>query len=446
MISICIMGCGYVGLVSGAGLAEFGNQVTCFDIDRDRIAKLRKNIMPIFEPGLGELVEKNSRAGKLDFSDDLGQAIKGRDAVFIAVQTPQDFDGNANLEYLYAAADDIADNADGNIVVVIKSTVPVGTAGAVRARINRRLLERGLAHNIEVVSNPEFLIEGRAVRTFLEPDRIVIGCRKDGNACNVMKKMYETPEKEGRQLILCSNETAETIKYAANSFLAMKISFINQMALLCEETGADIETVSKALGSDSRINPRFLNPGPGYGGSCFPKDTKALVKTAERYGVDMSLVRETDDSNERHKEILAKKIVTLMKGSDGKRIAVWGLAFKAGTGDIRNSPAVSLVEKLAMKGISVKAYDPEALEETARWLKGRKLDISLQDDMYGILEGADALMIATEWDCFKNSDISEIAARLRGNLIFDYRNILEPGEVSRAGLNYYGVGRRHELD
>jgi UDPglucose 6-dehydrogenase len=446
MKKICVMGCGYVGLVSGAGLAQFGNYVTCFDIDRTRIEKLRNNIMPIYEPGLQELVEENNKAGRLDFADDLGAALKDRDAVFIAVQTPQDVDGNANLEYLYAAAEDIADITVNNPVVVIKSTVPVGTAREVSDRINAKFRERNLGYTAEVVSNPEFLIEGKAVKTFLEPDRIVIGCRQDERVCSLMRDLYSKPADEGREIIVCSNETAETIKYAANSFLAMKISFINQMALLCGETGADIDTVAKALGSDSRINPRFLNPGPGYGGSCFPKDTKALVRTAEKYGVDMSLVREADDSNERHKEILADKIASVMKKAGAGNIAVWGLSFKAGTGDLRNSPAIAMVNSLYAKGIHIKAYDPKAMKEAELLFKKNSFDIELSIDMYKTLEEADALLIATEWECFRESDISMIASLMKGNLIFDYRNIFDPIKVKSEGMKYYGVGRRYETD
>lgn len=446
MKKICVMGCGYVGLVSGAGLAQFGNNVTCFDIDRTRIEKLRNNIMPIYEPGLQELVEENNRAGRLDFADDLGVALKDCDAVFIAVQTPQDVDGNANLEYLYKAAEDIADNTAGNPVVVIKSTVPVGTAKEVAIRINYKFKERNLGYRAEIVSNPEFLIEGKAVKTFLEPDRIVIGCRQDEKVCGLMKELYSKPADEGRELIVCSNETAETIKYAANSFLAMKISFINQMALLCGETGADIDTVAKALGSDSRINPRFLNPGPGYGGSCFPKDTKALVRTAEKYGVNMSLVREADDSNERHKEILAGKITAIMNKNGVSNLAVWGLSFKAGTGDLRNSPAIAMVKYLYTNGFHIKAYDPKAMKEAEQLFENNKFDIELSADMYKTLEGADALLIATEWECFRESDISKVAFSMKGNLIFDYRNIFDPIKVKSEGMKYYGVGRRYETD
>ncbi len=261
-----------------------------------------------------------------------------------------------------------------------------------------------------------------------------------------MKELYAVPAGEGREIIICSNQTAETIKYAANSFLAMKISFINQMALLCEETGADIDTVAKALGSDSRINPRFLNPGPGYGGSCFPKDTKALVRTAQKYGVDMSLVREADDSNERHKEILAGKVLSAMNRGGLDKLAVWGLAFKAGTGDLRNSPAITMVETLLAGGLKIKAYDPEAMSEASRWISENNLDVELADEMYLALENTDALLIATEWDCFKDSDVSVMAEMLNGRLVFDYRNILDPQKVTSAGLKYYGVGRRYETD
>lgn len=446
MNRVCIVGCGYVGLVSGAGLAEFGNIVTCYDIDTNRINNLNKLVMPIFEPDLKELVEKNIKAGRLGFTDNLSLALKDCDAVFIAVQTPQDDDGNAKLKFLFTAVEDVASKATGNLVVVIKSTVPVGTSKEVLSYIRLKFKERDITASVEVVSNPEFLIEGRAVSTFLNPDRIVIGCKPKGKACELMKSIYKKPSSDGREVVLCTNETAETIKYAANSFLAMKISFINQMALLCQETGADIDTVAKALGSDSRINPRFLKPGPGYGGSCFPKDTKALVRTAEKYGVDMSIIREADDSNENHKKILADIVASVMKKNGYSNLAVWGLAFKAGTGDIRNSPATTMIEKISENNFNISAYDPEAMTEAKKWIKQTGLKVILADDMYKALDKAEALLIVTEWECFKNADITRIANTLKGNVVFDFRNILDPHEIEKAGLKYYGIGRRYETD
>lgn len=441
MKKICVMGCGYVGLVSGAGLAQFGNSVTCFDIDKGRIDNLNNNQMPIYEPGLSEIVEKNCAAGKLSFCNNLESAVKDCDAVLIAVQTPQDTNGNANLKYLYSAASDIAEVVKSSLVVVIKSTVPVGTAKEVHKIINSRLNERNTEFSAEIVSNPEFLIEGRAVDTFLNPDRIVVGCNPDGDACKLMKSIYKTPCDDGREIVICNNETAETIKYAANSFLAMKISFINQMALLCQKTGADIETVAKALGSDSRINPKFFKPGPGYGGSCFPKDTKALVYTGNKFGVDMSLVRETDDSNEKHKQILAEKIITKMRSEKVDTLAVWGLAFKAGTGDLRDSPALTILKIISEAGLNINAFDPEAMPEAKKWIKKNNLKIDLKQDMYTVLEGSDALLIITEWDCFKKSDIQKICSAMDGKMIFDFRNILNKEEIRNAGCEYFGVGR-----
>ncbi|MBN2558627.1 MAG: UDP-glucose/GDP-mannose dehydrogenase family protein, partial [Clostridia bacterium] len=371
MKRISVVGCGYVGLVTGAGLAEFGNEVVCIDIDEKRIKSLRNMEMPFYEPGLADLVRRNYIAGKLFFEEDMPRGIKGRDAIMIAVQTPQGNDGIADLTYLTAAAGDIAREMNQGATIIIKSTVPVGTAARVEGLMNRILDERKIGFSVQVVSNPEFLREGSAVNTFLEPDRIVIGMNEDGVNRSRMEDIYRKPAGEGVPLIFCSNETAETIKYASNSFLAMKISFINQIALLCEKTGADIKTVADAIGKDSRISPHFLNPGPGYGGSCFPKDTKAFVRTGEEYGVDLSLIRTADEANERHKMILAEKIARVMKQSGAARLAVWGLSFKAGTGDMRNSPALTIIPELCRQGIKIKAYDPEAMPEAARHFKDR---------------------------------------------------------------------------
>jgi UDPglucose 6-dehydrogenase len=438
MRKISVIGCGYVGLVCGAGLAEFGNEVVCIDINKDKIEKLKRMVVPIVEPGLPELIESNYSKSRLSFTSDIKEGLEGCDAIIIAVQTPQAADGSADLGFFMAAARDIAECLEHPAAVVIKSTVPIGTAGKTAKLINDSLAKRKMGFAIEVVSNPEFLREGCAVNTFLEPDRIVVGC--NGKSYGLMNDIYSKPVSNGVPMVECSNETAETIKYAANAFLAMKISYINQMARLCEITGADIKTVAEAVGSDERISPKFLNPGPGYGGSCFPKDTRALVKMAKDHGLDLTMIRSAYEANAAHKEALALKIIGIMKKNQANTLAVWGLSFKAGSGDMRMAPALTILPAVAKSGIIIKAYDPAALDEAKEVFKEYE-NIKFCQTKDAALDNAEALLILTEWDCFKETRLSEIAAGLSKSILLDFRNIYEPDAAKDMGFMYYGVGR-----
>lgn len=439
MARISVLGCGYVGLVCGAGLAQFGNDVVCIDIDDDKIDNLNKMIIPIVEPGLDELIRNNHNYGRLSFTSDLQTGIKDCDAVIIAVQTPQDEDGSANLTYFMKAAADIADFIQNPAAVVIKSTVPIGTSHAVDLLINSKLEEREAGFSIEVVSNPEFLREGCAVDTFLNPDRIVIGC--GGKSFKLMDDIYRVSISKGIPVIRCSNETAETIKYAANAFLAMKISYINQIAQLCEKTGADISTVAQAVGSDKRISPKFLNPGPGYGGSCFPKDTRALVKIAETHGVDLTMIRSAYEANAAHKEILAQKAVNILKEHNAETLAVWGLSFKAGSGDMRMAPALSIIPVIIKSGIKIKAYDPKAITEAKMAFGELAEHIEFCQNMEDAIDKSDGLMVLTGWECFINADLKKAAELLRHKILLDYRNIYDKNAAGDIGFLYFGVGR-----
>jgi len=441
MHKISVLGCGYVGLVSGAGIAKFGNEVICADSNVHRIENLNKLIMPISEPGLKELVQEMYSSGRLSFSFDIKKSICGCDAIIISVQTPQDKDGSADLSYVIQVAKDIAEYIEKSTVVIIKSTVPIGTAKKIKNLINTRLADRNAEFSVEVVSNPEFLREGAAIKTFLYPDRIVVGSSGNKDALSLMDEIYKAPADSGVPIFKCSNETAETIKYASNSFLAMKISYINQIALLCEKTGADIKAVSEAVGSDERINPKFLNPGPGFGGSCFPKDTRALVKIAESYGVDLSMIRTAYEANKAHKDILATKAVKIVKENNGSVLGVWGLSFKAGSGDMRNAPALDILPLIIQNGIKVRVFDPEAMEEADEYLSEYRSMIEFCKTKEEVLLGADALLVLTEWDCFKNADLEETATLIKQKIILDYRNIFDKTSTKNLGYLYYGVGK-----
>ncbi|MCD6323135.1 MAG: UDP-glucose/GDP-mannose dehydrogenase family protein [Clostridiales bacterium] len=441
MHKVSVLGCGYVGLVSGAGIAKFGNEVICADTNAHKIENLNKMIMPISEPELKELVQETYSLGRLSFSSDIKKSIRDCDAVIISVQTPQDKDGSADLSYVMQVSKDIAEQLEKSTVVIIKSTVPIGTAKKIRKMINTILAERKAGFSIEVVSNPEFLREGSAVKTFLYPDRIVVGYSGNKDVFAMMGEIYKSPIETGVPLIKCSNETAETIKYAANSFLAMKISYINQIALLCEKTGADIKIVAEAVGSDERINPKFLNPGPGYGGSCFPKDTRALVKIAEEYDIDLSMIRTAYEANTKHKDILARKAVKIVKENNGNVLGVWGLSFKAGSGDMRNAPALDILPLIIKNGIKLRVFDPEAMYEAGEYLSEYKSMIEFCKTKNEVLVGADALMILAEWDCFKNADLEKTATLLQQKILLDYRNIYDSSDAKRLGYLYYGVGK-----
>lgn len=431
---IAMIGTGYVGLVSGACFAEFGVDVTCVDQDRAKIARLKAGEIPIYEPGLERVVAKAVGAGHLEFTTDLASAVASADVVFIAVGTPSlRGDGHADLEYVYEAAREIAVALDGYTVIVTKSTVPVGT-GAEVSRIVRELRPDA---KFDVVSNPEFLREGSAVDDFLRPDRVVIGTSSE-RARRVMRHLYAPLHAHHTPIVFTGRETAELIKYAANAFLATKIAYINQIADLCEGLGCDIRDVARGVGLDSRIGPKFLQPGPGYGGSCFPKDTLALARTARDAGFPLSIVESVIAANGSHKEHMAAKIVESCGGSvAGKTIAVLGLTFKADTDDMRDSASLIVVPALQKAGATVRAYDPEGMEEARKQLR----DVAWCESPYACIEGADALVILTDWNRFRALDLPRVKRLLRRPVIVDLRNIYDPEKMAADGFVYTCVGR-----
>ncbi len=431
---ITMIGAGYVGLVSGACFADFGHFVTCMDSNPDKIAALNLGQMPIFEPGLAELVAKNVRDGRLVFSADLDTAIAGADAIFIAVGTPsRRGDGHADLSYVYAAARDIAERTDGKAIIVTKSTVPVGTGDEVE-RIMREIRPE---LEIAVVSNPEFLREGAAIGDFKRPDRIVIGTH-DEHARRVMTEIYRPLYLNEPPLLFTDRRTSELIKYAANAFLAVKITFINEIADLCEQVGANVQEVARGIGLDNRIGAKFLHPGPGYGGSCFPKDTQALVKTAQDSGVPLRIVETVVSVNDQRKRGMARRILKASGGDvRGKTIAILGLTFKPNTDDMRDAPSIALITALQDMGANIRAYDPVGIEQASHYLT--KVDFAT--DAYSCADGADALVIVTEWDAFRALDLDRIKALLKEPLIVDLRNIYRPADIRAKGFRYVSVGR-----
>ena len=431
---VAMIGTGYVGLVSGACFAEFGFDITCIDKDVGKIERLRRGEMPIYEPGLEALVTGNVKAGRLRFDTDLRAAVAAADAVFIAVGTPsRRGDGHADLSYVYAAAKEIAEALDGYTVVVTKSTVPVGTG----REVERIIREARPDADFDVASNPEFLREGAAIGDFMRPDRVVIGAESP-RAQAVMRDLYrplfliETP------IVMTSLETSEMIKYAANTFLATKITFINEMADLCEKLGADVHDVAKGIGLDGRIGRKFLHPGPGYGGSCFPKDTLALVRTAQEAGSPLRIVETVVDINDRRKHRMAGKIVDFMGGSvAGKTIAVLGVTFKPNTDDMRDAPSVVILPALMAAGAVVRAYDPVGMEEAARHIDG----VAWCEDAYQAMAGADAVVVLTEWNEFRGLSVERMKQNLAHPVMIDLRNIYEPKDMAEAGFRYTCVGR-----
>ena len=431
---IAMIGSGYVGLVSGACFSDFGHHVVCVDRDESKIAALRQGVMPIYEPGLKDLVDRNVRESRLAFSTDLAGSITDVEAVFIAVGTPsRRGDGHADLSYVYAAAADVARAAKGTLVVVTKSTVPVGTGDEVE-RICR---EARPDIAIEVVSNPEFLREGAAIGDFKRPDRIVLGC--DGErAKTVMAAIYRPLTLNNPPLVYVSRRTSELIKYASNAFLAVKITFINEIADLCEKTGADVQDVARGMGLDKRIGSKFLHAGPGYGGSCFPKDTLALVKTGQDYEAPLRIVETVVSVNDQRKRAMGRKIIAACGGSvRGKTIAILGLAFKPNTDDMRDAPALAIVTALQDAGARVRGYDPESMEQAKPLLP----DMSFAANAYDCVEGADAVAILTEWDEFRALDLGRLKSLLKTPQLVDLRNIYEPRDVADHGLRYSSVGR-----
>ena len=436
---ITIFGTGYVGLVTGTCLAEVGNDVVCLDVDADKIARLERGEMPIFEPGLAELVVSNAATKRLRFTTDALSAIAHGQILFIAVGTPPDEDGSADLSHVLAVARTIGEHIDGYRVVVNKSTVPVGTADRVRETIAAELAHRSVNIEFDVVSNPEFLKEGDAVKDCMRPDRIVLGS-DSARAVDELKALYAPFNRNHERIVLMDVRSAELTKYAANAMLATKISFMNEMANIAERVGADIELVRHGIGSDPRIGYSFIYPGAGYGGSCFPKDVQALERTARAHSYEARLLDAVESVNRAQKDKLYELIARHFGDVRGKTIAVWGLAFKPNTDDMREAPSRFLVERLWAAGAKVRAYDPEALAEAQR-LWGERGDLVLCDEPYAALEQADALAIVTEWKAFWSPDFGRIRASLRSPAIFDGRNIYEPRTVESAGIAYYGIGR-----
>ncbi|PKO83997.1 MAG: UDP-glucose 6-dehydrogenase [Betaproteobacteria bacterium HGW-Betaproteobacteria-11] len=440
-MKITVIGTGYVGLVSGTCLADVGNDVLCLDLDAEKIRILQSGGIPIYEPGLEAMVGKNVAAGRLRFTTNVEEAVAHGVLQFIAVGTPPDEDGSADLQYVVAAARSIGRYMQDYKVVVDKSTVPVGTADKVRVAIGEELQARGATIEFSVVSNPEFLKEGAAVDDFMKPDRIVVGT-EEPRAIELMRALYAPFQRNHERLLVMDVRSAELTKYAANAMLATRISFMNELANLAEKLGADIELVRKGIGSDPRIGFHFLYPGVGYGGSCFPKDVQALIRTAGESGQPLRVLQAVEEANAVQKSVLAQKIVKRL-GSDlqGRTIALWGLAFKPNTDDMREAPSVKLIDDLLAHGASVVAYDPVAMHE-ARRIFGDEPRLRYATSPMAVLDGADALAIVTEWKEFRSPDFDLIRAKLKTPVIFDGRNLYEPASVRQAGLEYFAIGRR----
>ena len=428
-----MIGTGYVGLVTGACFAEFGVEVTCVDVDESKIERLKNGIIPIYEPGLDTIVEKNAAAGRLHFTTDIADAVKGAAVVFLAVGTPPKADGSPDMSYYQQAAKDVAESINGYKVLVTKSTVPVGTGKWLREFVSANLKSKT---DFGVASNPEFLREGAAIQDFMRPDRVVIGSNEP-EAIEVMKELYRPLYLIETPIVITSLEAAELIKYAANAFLATKITFINEIANLCDAIGCDVHDVARGMGMDNRIGRKFLHPGPGYGGSCFPKDTRALTTVADQFGVETRIVDAVIDANERQREAMIPKIEKLVGDLSGKRIGMLGLSFKPETDDMRESPAIDIVNSLVAKGSIVKAFDPVAMEEAKHCLP----NIEYAEDEYDAIRDADVLVIVTEWNQFRALDMDRVKSLLKSPKIADLRNIYEPEDMRELGFEYVGVGR-----
>ena len=433
-MKICVVGSGYVGLVTGACLADFGMTVTGVDKDAGKIAALERGEIPIYEPGLEEIVEKNVRSGRLRFTTDLAPAIREARAVFIAVGTPPLPDGRADLSFVRQVAESIGDNLNGFKVIVTKSTVPVGTGQMVERVVRER---SGGGQEFAVVSNPEFLREGSAIEDFLRPDRVVIGARSE-RAVEVMLDIYAPLRAAGVPFVVANVESAEMIKYASNGFLATKISFINEVAEICEAVGADVEVVARGMGLDGRIGPKFLRPGPGFGGSCFPKDTRAVAQIAEQHGLRFEIIDAVLSANQRVQGRMVPKIEAAFGGLAGKTVALLGLAFKGETDDLRESPAIPIAEGLASKGATVRAYDPAAMPGAKSMLPA---GVVFCEDAYDAARGADGAVIATEWNQFRALELERLKDLLKQPLLVDLRNLYVPERVAAAGFRYVSVGR-----
>jgi UDPglucose 6-dehydrogenase len=430
---IGVIGMGYVGLVTAACFAEFGVFVTCIDKDKKRIRSLKEGFIPFFEPGLGEFVQRNIKQGRLTFSTDIAEAVRSSLVIFIAVGTPPRGDGTADLKYVEEVAKEIASNLNGYRVIVTKSTVPVGTGDRIRKIVSKHRKEQV---DFDIVSNPEFLREGSAIEDFMRPNRVVIGANS-AQAISIMKDLYKPLYLIETPFVITNIESAELIKYASNSFLAMKISFINEIANLCEKVGADVHMVAKGMGLDQRINPKFLHPGPGYGGSCLPKDTLALLKMAEEHGVDLGIIDATIRANERQQDSMTKKIKDAMGPLKGKTIAILGLSFKPNTDDVREAPSLNIIKQLLKEKAKIRAYDPVSMKSTQSILP----DITYCKDPYDAVKDANALVIVTEWNQFRNLELDKLKRLLKEPYFFDLRNIYEPQKLKDKGFKYYCVGR-----
>ncbi len=430
-MNICMVGTGYVGLVTGACLSDFGMDVTCVDKDETKIDLLKKGVSPIYEPGLEELIHKNEKAGRLRFSTDIASAIERSLVIFIAVGTPPKDDGSPDLSFIFQVAESIASHMNGYKVVVTKSTVPTGTGAQIE-----EILRKNGRHKFSVVSNPEFLREGSAIEDFMHPDRVVIGS-KDEEAIAIVKDVYSPLAIAGVPFVVTDVESAELIKYASNGFLALKISFINEIAAMCERMGADVKDVARGMGLDKRISPHFLLPGPGFGGSCFPKDSAGVVDLARKNGYRFVIMESVLAVNDCVKGRMVEKVEAACGGVAGKRVAVLGIAFKPETDDIRESSSLRLIRDLTSRGASVVAYDPAAMENARRELPG----LALSDEVYDCVRGADALVLATDWNQVRKLDLPRLEATRKAKNFVDLRNLYEPAEMRKLGWNYVGVGR-----
>ena len=431
-MNITVIGTGYVGLVAGACLADMGNQVICVDNNLDKLEKLKKGIIPIYEPGLEELVKSNVLEGRLEFSADIESAVKISEVCFIAVGTPLGEDGSADLQYVFGVAESIAKAMNGYKVIVDKSTVPVGTAEKVT-----ELIKANTNYPFDVVSNPEFLKQGNAVDDFLSPDRVIIGSNSD-KATQIMQEIYAPFFRTGNRIIVMDVKSAEMTKYAANSFLATKISFMNEIANLCEKIGANAEMVRVGISTDSRIGNKFLFPGLGYGGSCFPKDVKALIKTGSEFGCDMSIIKSVDDKNKKQRKLFVDKIINKFgENLTGKTFAVWGLAFKPKTNDMREAPAITIINDLLKRGAKILAYDPKAIEEAKFYFQDR---ITFAKNSYDALTNCDCMLLLTEWNEFRRPDFDKIKTLLKNPVIFDGRNQYNAERLKEKGFEYYQIG------
>jgi UDPglucose 6-dehydrogenase len=432
-MNICVIGVGYVGLVTGTCFAEFGIKVTCVDNDLGKIAGLKQGKIPIYEPGLEELVLKNMRENRLQFTEDLEEAVRHSLVIFIAVGTPPDRQGQADLQYVRAVAEAIGRTMDGYKIIVTKSTVPVGTGKLLTEIIRQNQKKR---HAFDIVSNPEFLREGSAIEDFLRPNRVVIGAESD-QAVAIMRDLYSPLYLIETPFVITGIETAEMIKYASNAFLATKISFINEMANICERVGADVQQVAKGMGLDRRIGPKFLHAGPGFGGSCFPKDTQAIVQLAKSLDYDFEIVKAVLRVNQRQRQRMVEKIVRAVGAPRGKTLGVLGLTFKPNTDDIREAPALTIIKKLQALGARIQAFDPAGLKEARKMLK----QVEFKNDAYETAQGAEALILITEWNQFRNIDWPRMKGILKKPIVVDLRNVYDPVRMRQQGFKYYGVGR-----